>query len=264
MNMFWHELQAYRKSTLIWTFSLAALVILLLSMFPTFANNAAEVRKLLAGYPEGLLKALDLSLDNISSLLGYYPFVFVYVLLGGAIQAMNLGLSLLSKEARLKTADFLLTKPVTRRQVLTAKLTAAVISLVFTNVSYLAVSSLMASLVSPESYSIKIFLLISVTLFFVQLIFMSLGILISALIPQLKSVISVSLGTVFAFFIISMLDSSLGEATVRYLSPFEYFDSTYIIQNATYETSYLLLTFAIVLVSITLSYVVYSRRDIRA
>jgi len=264
MNMFWHELQAYRKSTLIWTFSLAALVILLLSMFPTFANNAAEVRKLLEGYPEGLLKALDLSLDNISSLLGYYPFVFAYVLLGGAIQAMNLGLSLLSKEARLKTADFLLTKPVTRRQVLTAKLTAAVISLVFTNVSYLAVSSLMASVVSPESYSIKIFLLISVTLFFVQLIFMSLGILISALIPQLKSVISVSLGTVFAFFIISMLDSSLGEATVRYLSPFEYFDSTYIIQNATYETSYLLLTFAIVLVSITLSYVVYSRRDIRA
>jgi len=264
MNMFWHELKAYQKSTLIWSFSLAALAILLLSMFPTFANNAAEVKKLLEGYPEAVRKALGLSLDNISSLLGYYPFVFAYILLAGAIQAMNLGLSLVSKEARWKTADFLLTKPVTRQQILTAKLAAAFASLLITGMIYLVVASMMASVVATANYSMKIFLMISVTLFFVQLIFMSLGMLISVLVPRLKSVISVSLGSVFGFFMIRMLDSSLGDSTVRYLSPFEYFDPDYIINNAAYEPSFLLLTIIIVIVAVTLSYLIYARRDIRA
>ena len=114
MNMFLHELKAYRKSTIIWTCSLIALVVLFLSMFPTFSKEADAFKEIMEGFPEPVRKALGLSVDSMSSILGFYSYIFLYITLCGAIQAMNLGTSIVSKEVREKTADFLLTKPVTR------------------------------------------------------------------------------------------------------------------------------------------------------
>lgn len=264
MNIFLHELKAYRKSTIIWTFSLVALMILMLSMFPAFANNAAEVKKLLASYPPALRKAIGLSLDNIFTLVGFYSYVFTYIILCGAIQAMNLGTSIISKEVREKTADFLLTKPVSRTQIITAKLLAALTSLVITNVIYLAAASMMAAAVKTTAYSGKIFFLISLSLFLVQLIFLAMGVIVSLLVAKIKSVISVSLGTVFGFFIISMFGSVIGDDKVRYITPFKYFDSAYIIKNVAYETSLVIIAIVFVVAAIVGSYFIYAKKDIQA
>lgn len=263
MNMFLHELKAYRKSTLLWTLSLAILIILFLSIFPVFSQNAEEMKKLLEGYPEGVRKALGISLDSFTTLLGFYPFVFGYILLCGAIQAMNLGTSTIAKEMK-GTAEFLLVKPVTRHQIMTAKLLAALVSIVITDVVYLLVSSLMATFITTETLNLGTFLLVSLTLFYLQLIFLALGMLLSVVVPKIKSVLSVTIGTVFGFFIISLLDSSVGEKTVRYLSPFEYFDIAYISKNASYEISYVVLTLAVIGVAIVASYFVFSKKDIGA
>ncbi len=117
MNMFLHELKAYRKSTIVWTCALVAVSILFLSLFPSFSKDVAEFNKILESFPEGVRKALGISIDTISTFIGFYSYVFLYIVLCGSIQAMNLGVSILSKEVREKTADFLLTKPVTRMQV---------------------------------------------------------------------------------------------------------------------------------------------------
>ena len=74
------------------------------------------LKKYLKDYPEPVRKALGLSVDSISSILGFYSYIFLYITLCGAIQAMNLGTSIISKEVSEKTADFLLTKPVTRHR----------------------------------------------------------------------------------------------------------------------------------------------------
>ena len=172
MNMFLHELKAYRKSTIIWTCSLIALVVLFLSMYPAFSKEVEAFKKLMEGFPEPVRKALGLSVDSMSSILGFYSYIFLYITLCGAIQAMNLGTSIVSKEVREKTADFLLTKPVTRTKIMTSKLLAALTCLVITNVAYLVVASIMASIVKTEDYSYKIFFMLSITLFFVQLMFL--------------------------------------------------------------------------------------------
>ena len=264
MNMFLHELRAYRKSTIIWTCAVCGLIILYLSLFPGFAQDAAELKKLLSGYPVALQRALGIISDNIASLVGFYSFTFVYVLLCGAIQAMNLGTSLLSKEVREKTADFLLTKPVTRPQIITAKLLAALTSLAITNVIYLVVANIMVLLVKDGSYDTKVFFLISFSLILVQLFFLALGTLVSVVMPRIKSVIAVSLSTVFGFFIISMLGSALGDENVRYITPFKYYDASYIINNAAYETRFVVIEVIFLVLAIVASYVIYSKKDIHA
>src|SRR5881392_3004815 len=118
MNIFLHEVKIYRKSTIIWTVSLILVVGFFMALYPAIANDAEQFNKLLEGYPPAVRKAVGVSIDSITSLLGFYSYVFMYIVLCGSIQAMNLGISIISKEVQEKTADFLFTKPVTRTAIM--------------------------------------------------------------------------------------------------------------------------------------------------
>jgi ABC-2 type transport system permease protein len=264
MNIFFHELKAYRKSTIVWSISLVLVVALLMSLFPAFTKDVTEFKKLLEGYPEPVRKALGMDLNTLFSILGFYCYSLTFITLCGAIQAMNIGTSIVSKEVREKTADFLLTKPVTRKQILTAKLLAAVVSLIITNIIYFAVASFMAFQVKTDDLSFKTFVLLSLTIFFVQLMFLSLGIIFSVALRKIKSVLSISLTTVFAFEFITMLITTADEKANRYFSPLSYFDTAYIMEKSKYEVSFLLVGAAIILVAVAVSYFIYSKKDIHA
>lgn len=262
--MFLHELKAYRKSTILWTCALVAVSILFLSLFPSFSKDVAEFNKILESFPEGVRKALGISIGTISTFIGFYSYVFLYIVLCSSIQAMNLGVSILSKEVREKTADFLLTKPVTRMQVVTSKLLAVLTSLIITNVIYIAATTIVGLAVAEGAFDFKIFFMISITGFFVQLMFLSLGIIISVLIPKIKSVLPISLSTVFGFFIISMFGSVIGDNAIRYITPFKYFDTAYIIKNSAYEASFIIIEILFIVITTVISYLIYSKKDIHA
>ncbi|MGM0827435.1 MAG: ABC transporter permease subunit [Bacillota bacterium] len=259
MNIFLYELKAYRKSTFIWSGALVVLVILFMSMFPSISKEINEFKKLLEGFPEGVRKALGIQMDSIGSLNGYYSYIFLYITLCGAIQAMNLGISISSKEIREKTADFLLTKPVTRTKILSSKILAALTSLLFTNIVYVIAAITVANVVKVENFSLYVFLLISLTLLFTQLIMFAVGVIIAVVFPKVKSVISLSLGVVFGFFLIGMVAA---EEATRYLTPFKYFDYSYIMNQERYEWSFLILGMFLIVLSLIGSFVIYNKKDI--
>ncbi|MCL6571974.1 MAG: ABC transporter permease [Bacillus sp. (in: Bacteria)] len=264
MNIFLHELKAYRKSTFIWSVSLVMIIVLFMSFYPSFAKDTEEFTKIMAGYPEAIRNAIGVNLGNFFTILGFYCFPLSFITLCGSIQAMNLGTSILSKEVREKTADFLLTKPVTRSTVLTSKLLAALASIVITNIVYLSASSFMAFQVNTEEFSFKLFIMLSLTMFFIQLIFLALGIIISVSVRKIKSVLTISLATVFAFYFLGMFSSTTGEEAKRYISPFKYFDTAYIIKHASYEATFLIVGAVVIILAIVSSYFVYAKKDIHA
>ncbi len=264
MNIFMHELKANRKSTIVWSISLILMTILFMSFYSAFSKDAAEFTKLLSNYPEPIRKAFGINLDNFFSILGFYSYPLSIITLCGAIQAMNLGTGIVSKEVREKTADFLLTKPVTRASVLSAKLLAALVSIVITFVVYFAGAAITATAVKTEDFSMKIFFLLSLTVLMVQLIFLAIGIIFSVIIPKIKSVLTVSLATVFAFYFLGMFSATSDEEAKRYLSPFKYFDAAYIMKHSNYEASFLLTGAVILIVAIAASYFIYAKKDIHA
>ncbi|MGM9988690.1 MAG: ABC transporter permease subunit [Bacillaceae bacterium] len=262
MNVYRHELKMVGKTTILWTVSLAAITSMFMLLYPAFSQESEEFLKLLEGFPEGILKGLGIS-ENFFTIIGFYSYIFIYVALCGAIQAMNLGLSLVSKETNDKTADFLLTKPITRTSILTSKLMAALTAILFTNVIYVAVSFGIASLVKTDAFSVEHFLLISLSLFFLQCIMLSFGLVLSIL-TRIKSIIGVSLGIVFAFFALSMFGSILGKEVFSWFTPFKYFEAQTIVKNGAYEGKFIILSIVIVVVSLVTSYIVYNKKDIQA
>ena len=264
MNMYKHELSAYRKSLFGWISALVGISILMMSMFPTFSKDAGAFVALLSNMPDAVLAAMGIHMETITSVLGFYGYIFVYILLGGAIQAMLLGTSILSKEIREKTADFLLTKPVTRQAIVSSKLLAALTSLAVTNIIYMAAACLITVLVSESAFSLKLLILATLPLFFVQLIFFATGLLVSVIWPKMRTVLPVSLGVVFAFFLIGALGATTGDDKLRLLTPFKYFDTSYIVEHASYESLYIFITIAWVILATALSYIIYMKRDAHA
>ena len=120
----------------------------------------------------------------------------------------------------------------------------------------------MASATSPQAFSLTLFLMISATLFLIQLMFLALGVIISVIAPRIKAVLPVSLGTVFAFFFISMFGSAIGDNNLRYITPFKFYDPAYIIKNANYETPFVLLEVGLITLAIAASYIIYVKKDI--
>jgi ABC-2 type transport system permease protein len=240
------------------------IIVLFMSFYPSFSKDAEEFQKIMEGYPEAIRNALGFSLGSFFTILGFYCFPLSFITLCGAIQGMNLGTSIVSKEVREKTADFLLTKPVTRTTVLTAKLMAAFISIILTNIIYLAVTITMAYQVKTEDFSLKILIILSLTMFFIQLIFLAIGVIVSVIVPRIKSVLTVSLTSVFAFYFLGMFSSTTGEEAKRYISPFKYFNTAYIIKQASFESTFLIVGAVIIILAITASYFVYAKKDIHS
>ncbi len=265
MNIFLFELKALRKSTFIWTCSIIALAALFLYIYPSMVSEAEDFKKLLGGYSPSVRAMLGINLDYITSILGFYSMIFSFIILCGAIQAMNLGTSIISKESRERTADFLLVKPVSRSTIVTSKLLAAFTTLLATDIVFLGVSSLIANSVKSADYSGKLFFMINLTLFFVQLIFLAIGVVVSVFFNKLKSVLPISLGVVFGTYMIgALIATEKNNELTRFISPFKYFDITYIIKNASYETQYLAAGAAIIVIAVAASYIIYNKKDIHA
>ena len=264
MNMYLHELKSLRKSTIIWAISMIALAVIYFSVYTGIVKDAESFRNLLAGYPAEIRAMLGISLDSITTILGFYSMIFSFVAICGAIQAMNYGLSALSKEARERTADFLLVKPVSRTAIVSSKLFAALTMLLATDMLYFSGAFISANIVKTSDYSFKLFFMVSLTLLFIQLIFFALGVLISVFFKKLRSVLPISLGIVFGLYILGAVLVTSQDDAARFLSPFQYFNIGYILKNARYESTYMLTGAVIIAAAITASYIIYVRKDIHA
>lgn len=264
MNIYKHELKANLRSTILWICVMSGIAIVIMSFYTVLKNDMEDFMKLLDNFPPAMKAAFGLVAENFLSPIGFYAYSFTYTSLFGVIQAMNLGVGIVSKEERERTADFLMTKPVSRTKVLTSKLLAAMTIFIMTNVIYTAISASTVSAFSDGSFETGKFALINISLFFLQLIFFSIGLAVSIAAKKIKSVLPVSLGLVFVFYAISAFAVTADDDKLRFITPFQYFKTDHILAEGHYELVYTITGLVIVAAGITISYAMYKRKDIHA
>jgi ABC-2 type transport system permease protein len=262
-TIFIHEFRARVRSVIIWSLSLIALVFFFFSLFPTFADQAAMLTQAMAKFPPALLEAFGMNNADLSTLMGFYGFILVFVELCLAIQAGNYGFGLVSIEESELTADFLLSKPVSRNQVMTGKLLAALCSLLVTDlVVYVSTFISISMFNGGRTYDMPTLILLMVSLPILQLFFLGVGLVISLLVKRVRSVTPYSLALGFGMYVLAAFSGMLGVVKLEYVTPFKQLDPAYIVKNAAYNTPLLLLNVAVTLIAIGTSYWLYIRRDI--
>ena len=264
-NIYRHEFRARLRSVVVWSLAVTALIFFYFALYPVFSDQAALMNQLLAKYPPELRAAFSLDKVDLSTVLGFYSFIFLFIQLCLAIQASNYGFGLVSIEESELTADFLLTKPVSRSQVLTSKLLAALTSLTVTNL-VVWVISFAAILIFRGGHAYEpgtlLLLLFSIVVF--QLFFLSVGLVISLLVKRVRSVTPYAMGLGFGAYVLSAFSGVFGVVTLELITPFKHIEAAYIVQHRGYDTPLVLLNVAVSLVSLTVSYWLYTRRDIAA
>lgn len=262
MNIVKRELKANLKSVLIWGVAIGFLVIVWMIEYESFADNPA-INDLMASLPEEMLALLGMNDFTLSSLNGFIGSIFLYLYLLLGLQAVLLGSSILAKEERDRTAEYLFSQPVSRKRVLAMKVIAALIQLVFLNLLTLAAMlfSTMNVLKGEDFYS---FIALSfMALFIIQMIFLSIGMLLSSLSPDYKKSGNISLGLLMGTFLLSSLMNTVDQLDfLKYITPFKYFESSYLMNEMRLEPIYLFLSFLIIVISLTASFIFYPKRDL--
>ncbi len=265
MNIYLQEFKMRSRSVVIWSVAVAAVLAVFLSLFSSFAAQAATVNEMISKFPPELLAAFGLNGVDLATVLGYFGFIFLFVQVCLAIQAASYGFSMVSVEEREWTADFLLSKPVRRSSVMTAKVLAALSGLTVTNaVVWVSSLVLVAAFRSGETYPTLplVLLLLSDVVF--QLFFLSVGLAVSLLVKRIRSVTAYAMGLGFGMYVLSAFGNMLGTNVLERITPFKHFDPNYILQHQAWDAPLALVSVAVVLVSIVASYTLYIRRDIPA
>jgi ABC-2 type transport system permease protein len=264
-NIYRHEFRMRLNSVIIWSIALMAITLIFFSIYPAFASQAALLNETLSQFPPALLAAFGMTGVDLSSVIGFYSFIFLFAQICLAIQAGNYGFGLVSIEESELTADFLISKPVSRAQILNSKLLAAFTSLTITNL-VVWVSSFAGVMLfrGGRVFDTKTLVLLLISIVIFQVFFLSVGLVISLLVKKIRSVTPYSLGLGFGMYVLSAFSGLEGVSYLELITAFKHFDPTYIIQHGAYNTPLVLLNVAVSVVSLVASYWLYTHRDIPA
>lgn len=264
MNIYKHEFKAKVNSVIIWSLALTILIFVFMSMFSAFAEDAELLNETMANMPEELLMAFGMNGIDMSTVLGYFGLIFTFCQICIAIQAANYGFGLVSVEETDMTADFLLAKPVSRPYILTHKLLAAITALTITNIVVWISSFVFITMFSAgKSYDTTSLLLLLLSIAIFQLVFLTVGMVISLLVKRVRNVTTYTMALVFGMYILSAFGGMLGKDTIEIITPFKHFEPNYIINHAAYNLPLVLLSLAFILISVVGSYRLYTTRNIQ-
>jgi ABC-2 type transport system permease protein len=264
VNIFLQQMRMERKSLITWITSLVGLSLLFMLMYPPIAPDLNEFLKFMETLPAGMRNAIGAGNFRSGGLIGFYSLVLTYVLLAGSVQAMNLGVSVLSAEVRDKTADFLYAKPVSRHRIIAMKLAAVGCQLLITNLVYIPAALVILTMTrqAADIFDFKMYILLTSALAWLQLIFCCIGLAVSALLKRVRTVLPISMGVVFFFYVLFVLNQTLNNAELAFLTPFGYFELTKIMARGAYEPKFVLAASGVILVTLAISWRAYFKKDL--
>ena len=146
MTLTKHEFRLGWKALAIWTASIGFFIAICVFLYPEMEGEMASMSDLFASMG-AFTAAFGMDRLNFGTLTGFYAIECGNILgIGGAVFAAFTASNLLSKEEKDRTAEYLLTHPVTRTQVVAGKLAALLLQTLAMNlvVFLLAVASMAA------------------------------------------------------------------------------------------------------------------------
>ncbi len=261
-NIYLHELRIRWRSVFTWLGGLLGLHLLYLPFYPTFADQAEMLNQMMANFPPEFLAAFGMNGVDLSKVLGFYSLVFTFVQICLAIQAANYGFGLLSVEEAELTADFLMTRPVSRESIWVSKVLAALTSLLVTEAGVWAIAFVtIPAFAGGRAWDAALLAKLLFSLLPFQLVFFSVGLAVSTLVRRIRSVTPYGLGLGFGMYVLNAFSGTLGETKLEWLTPFKHFDPPGIITSGEYS-NLIWLSVAAAVIGLLVAWVRYLRRDI--
>ncbi|MEH7886302.1 ABC transporter permease subunit [Bacillus sp. JJ1609] len=262
MNIFRREMKANRKSLIIWSMGVIFMVASGMGKYASLGSSGQSMNALMADMPKSLQAIMGIGSFDLSSPIGYYGVLFLYLAVMAAIHAAMLGANIIAKEERDKTVEFLLVKPISRNRMITSKLAAALMNIIIINLVTLASSIGMVQKYAVGENVTGNITLLMIGMFILQLIFLVIGTAVAAIFKNAKKANSLSTGILLISFILSIaIDMTEKLDGLKYFTPFKYYDAKDILNDGSFDSVYLALSFMLILILLAATYIFYRKRD---
>ena len=262
MNIFLRELKANLKSLAIWCGIIVLLIFIAVAKFSAFAGDPSMLA-ILNSMPKALIDALSLRAFNLTTLSGFYGLMFIYFALLGGIAAAMWSSDSISKEERDKTVEFSLVLPVSRSKVITAKVLVALLDcIVFLLVTW-GVSLVAVQPYKPDQAFYNFLTLEMEAMFVIELVFLAVGLLLGCAMKQYKRSGSTAIAIILVTYFLAIISGMEPKLDfLKYFTPFKYFDAGELFRSGSLSWAYVLISAAIIVVCVVLSYITYNKRDL--
>jgi ABC-2 type transport system permease protein len=260
MTLIKHELKQSRVSLTVWTAAIGFLLAVCVFMFPEMKGEMDGISDMFASMGS-FTEAFGMDKVNFGTLLGFYSVECGNILgLGGAFFAALCGITVLAKEEKEHTAEFLLAHPVSRIRIVTDKLIAVMLQIVILNAAVygLAVGSI--ALIGEAVPWAEITLL-HLAYLFLQIELAGICFGISAFLR--RGSLGIGLGVAAVMYFLNIIANISDSAEfLKYITPFGYAEGADIVTNVSLDWMLLSIGLTFGLIGIVAGYIRYCKKDI--
>jgi ABC-2 type transport system permease protein len=264
-NLFLHELRRNLSSLITWTIVICILVSVTLSFYRTFTENQGKIAGMMSILPKGAMAIKGISkLSDMFSILGFYSVNnLIYMMVLGSIYSIVLSSNIILKEEYNKTAEYLLSKPMSRSEIFTTKFIVFFVNVLLLNIVVAMVGLIGIELVRTGPYGLKAYFVFSFYTLLLNYLFGAIGFFISSLVKRARAITTFNIAIVLIFyFIFSLSKIPESGSKIGYLSPFKYVNIE--VSSPSYGMDFWRLSYFIGIsgILLLLSYLIYKKKDI--
>ncbi|MCF7925338.1 MAG: ABC transporter permease [Candidatus Izimaplasma sp.] len=260
MTIYLFELRKHLKSLLIW-FSVLLVIMIVASVEFEVYQGDEEIRQAMDAF-DPFFQALGMDNVDFTTAIGFLAIFSIYTYLPLSIYSGLLGLNILSKEEHKKTSEFLLTMPVKRTTIITAKISAAVtLTFVLNLLLHLAIFIIFYRFDTSSSFVLFVSHM-ALGVLMTQLIFLLFAFGISVILKRQKVLNGSFLVLIIVTFMLNMLIGYIDNPYfLPYLTPFQYFSASQMVEG-NFRLSYLIITLFLSVTTLSFSYYYYPKKNI--
>ncbi len=266
MNIFLKELKSYRKSLIFWSIGVFLMVASGMVKYEAYSSSGQSINDLMADLPKSMKAVMGFGVVDLSKISGYYSLLYIYLLLMATIHAAMLGASIIAKEERDKTAEFLFVKPVSRNTIISAKILAGFTNIVIFNlVTWVSLIILVGKYNSTGEAVNGDIALTMAGMFILQVLFMVIGSALAAVKKKPKTAPSLATGVLLLTYMLSIaIDLNENIESMKYLTPFKYFDAKNVMFGGGLEVIFIIISMILIAALLLVTYSFYKKRDLNS
>lgn len=256
------ELTKGFKGLILWTAGVSLMLVVCIFLYPEMKNQMSGMNEVFSNMGS-FTKAFGMDQLNFGTLIGFYGVECGNMMgIGGGLFAAYLGISMLAKEEKEHTAEFLLSHPVKRESVVAQKLLALFIQIVFLNVAAFLLG-LISILCIGEKLPLSEFSLLHLSYFLVQIEIGGICFGISAFLK--KGSMGIGLGLAAVLYFLSLIQNLSKEAEfLKYITPYAYAQAADIVSNLKIDIVLVVLGMSYMLILVGFGFRYYVKKDIAA
>lgn len=260
MTIFKQEIKSQKVAIAIWSLSIGLLIAICVLMYPDMESQMGDVNEMFSSMGN-FTAAFGMDELNFGTLVGFYAVEGGNILgIGGAFFAAIVAITVLMKEEKERTAEFLMTHPVSRMRVITEKLLSTYAIIIILNAVILLCTVISIVMIDEEIFW-KELLLFQLAYLLMQFEIAGICFGISAFLR--KSGLGIGIGLAALMYFLNIVANISEDAkSLKYITPFGYTEGSDIINAGELKMEYVIPGMIIMVAGIIAGYVKYLKKDI--